>query len=918
MEFAQPDSIEVKPIAGPFGPPPRSPLPIAGRRRRIGVYRWLLTRGAIVELLLTAGMIAVVWCGIWLHLAQQRQEIEAQAARDSGNLAQAAAESIGQTIAGVDDALRFVRAVYGTDPKHFDISAWGSRVNRLRGVALELALIDQNGMLTASSLGPVTAPIDFSDQEFYKAHVGHVPDQLFISRPILGRASGRWSVLFTRELIAADGWFMGVMAASVDPTWLTRLHQTLDIGHGALMLIGTDGVVRALAAGADSDSTKGIGLDLAHSTLLAAAAKADRGTVTWVNPVDGTQQIISFRRLGDYASIVAVGLNSDEVFAPYLLYARQYEIFGVCLTLLILITGCLLLGNTRHLVVSRKVLQDTMDAVSQGIVMVDPQGRVSVINRRASELLRIPMGPVSAQPALSDPASSDIADQEAPVGNADAFAEQHAVSGGPEETDPDETATDGAREQTRVDGTVLEVRTHALGDGGAVRTYIDVTERKNAEAQITHLALHDSLTGLPNRRLFLDRLAEAIGRSDLNGEGCAVLWIDLDRFKYVNDLHGHVFGDRVLLQVVDRLRGLLRDDDVLARFGGDEFCILQCAVDGPALSEELARRLLNALSEPYRVDGQEVLLTACVGIALCPADGSTVDELLTNADTALYRAKEGRGTFRLYEPAMAIRIAERRVLEQGLRSALALQQLVVFYQPIFDSATLEVTGFEALARWAHPTQGDISPADFISVAEESGLIVELGHWVMETACAEAMRWPGSLRVAVNLSPKQFLGPDLSGRVASVLAKTGLPGERLTLEVTEGVLIDNSDHALAAMSGLKDQGVRMALDDFGTGYSSLSYLRRFPFDCLKIDRSFVRTLSDDAGSQAIVQAILALGRSLRLKVVAEGVETHAQLQWLRSMGCAEIQGFLLGRPMPSGATRDFLAEALALARLGNAS
>jgi EAL domain-containing protein (putative c-di-GMP-specific phosphodiesterase class I) len=241
---------------------------------------------------------------------------------------------------------------------------------------------------------------------------------------------------------------------------------------------------------------------------------------------------------------------------------------------------------------------------------------------------------------------------------------------------------------------------------------------------------------------------------------------------------------------------------------------------------------------------------------------------------------------------------------------------VVFYQPIFDSVTLEVTGFEALVRWPHPTRGEISPDEFISVAEESGLIVELGHWVMETACAEAVRWDGSRRIAVNLSPKQFLEPDLTGRVASVLAKTGLPGELLTLEVTEGVLIDNSDRALAAMSYLKDLGVRLALDDFGTGYSSLSYLRRFPFDCLKIDRSFVRTLCDDDGSQAIVQAILALGRSLKLKVIAEGVETDTQLQWLRAARCTEIQGFVLGRPMPSGAIRDFLSEATALVRSGS--
>jgi EAL domain-containing protein (putative c-di-GMP-specific phosphodiesterase class I) len=262
---------------------------------------------------------------------------------------------------------------------------------------------------------------------------------------------------------------------------------------------------------------------------------------------------------------------------------------------------------------------------------------------------------------------------------------------------------------------------------------------------------------------------------------------------------------------------------------------------------------------------------------------------------------------------MDVRIAERRLLEQDLRQALAAEQLVVFYQPIFAGATCEATGFEALVRWPHPTRGDISPEEFISVAEESDLIVRLGHWVMQTACAEAMRWPGSLHLAVNLSPKQFLETDLPGRVASILADTGLSAERLTLEVTEGVLIDNSERALSALTALKDQGVQIALDDFGTGYSSLGYLRRFPFDCIKIDRSFVRTLCEDDGSRAIVQAILALGRNLKLKVVAEGVENQAQLQWLRAARCDEVQGFVLGRPMPAMAVHDFLAEASALAR-----
>ena len=289
----------MNPVAEPSAPPPGAPARTAARPGRFGACRWLLSRVVIVELALIAGMIAVLWCSIWLHLTQERQEFASHATRDSSNLAQAAAESIGQMIGGVDDALRFMRSVYTSDPKHFDIGAWASRVNRTHGAALEFALIDRNGMLAASSLGPVTTPIDFSNEDFFKAQVDDTADRLFISRPILGRASGRWSLVFTRRLTAADGWFMGVIVASVDPAWLTRLHERLDIGRGALMLIGTDGVVRALAIGSTSDSGKGIGLDVATSPLLQAAATADRGTLTWRNPVDAARQIVSFRRLAD-------------------------------------------------------------------------------------------------------------------------------------------------------------------------------------------------------------------------------------------------------------------------------------------------------------------------------------------------------------------------------------------------------------------------------------------------------------------------------------------------------------------------------------------------------------------------------------------------------------------------------------------
>jgi diguanylate cyclase (GGDEF)-like protein len=873
MDFAQQDRVSLSAIAAPVGSRSGTATGAPRPNRRAGGPRWLLAREAMAQIALVAVMIAVVWGSIALHLTQQRQEVAQRADRESANLAHAAAESIGQTIAGVDDALRFMEAVYASDPKHFDIGVWAGRANRTRGVALEFAIFGPDGKLFASSLGPANASTDFSDRDFFKFHVSDPAEQMFISKPILGRTSGRWSILFTRRIAAVDGWFLGVMAASVDPLWLTQLHRKLDIGRGSVLLVGGDGLIRALSLGTEPTTGKGVGQDISQSVLLAAAAKAERGTTEWVSPIDGTRQTVSFARLPSYAAIVAVSLNTDDVFAPYWHYARQYEIFGGGLTWLILLVGGVLLRNTRRLMVSRKVLEDAVDAISQGIVMVDANGQFPVINRRARDLARSPMPP------------------------------PHGLL--PAKHDGTALPADMSYEETRDDGKVIEVRTHPLDDGGAVRTYTDITERKEAEARIMYLAVHDALTGLPNRRLFADALADAIVRAK-SGGSCAVLSVDLDKFSYVNDLYGHRCGDVLLSRVADRLRSTVRATDVVARFGGDEFCVLLPSDTTPADAETLARATIDRLSEPYDIDGFEIVLSACIGVALCPLHGNSADHLLTNADTALQRAKaRARGTVQLYDPAMDLVLAERRLLDQDLRLALAQGQMAVFYQPIFDTKTVELAGFEALVRWRHPTRGFVSPDVFISIAEESGSIVELGQWVLATAFAEATRWPQSVRLSVNLSPKQFSVTDIVGRIETALIESGFAADRLTLELTEGVLIDRSDRALSVLNALKALGIRIALDDFGTGYSSLSYLRRFPFDSMKIDKSFVVATTEDQGARTIVRAIVALAANLDLNVVAEGVETTEHLEFLRAAGCPQVQGFLLGRPAPPDEIGQFM-------------
>ncbi|MBN9563459.1 MAG: EAL domain-containing protein [Alphaproteobacteria bacterium] len=430
----------------------------------------------------------------------------------------------------------------------------------------------------------------------------------------------------------------------------------------------------------------------------------------------------------------------------------------------------------------------------------------------------------------------------------------------------------------------------------AVLAVRDISERLEAQRRIRQLAHYDPLTGLANRLLFQDRLSTALALAQRSGQGVVLLCLDLDRFKAANDLLGHPAGDKLLAEAAARLAGSVREMDTPARLGGDEFAVIQPLNADPDAAAALASRLVMELSRPYEWEGQSVTLGTSIGIAIFPQDGATAEALMQNADLALYRAKQdGGGAFRFFKPEMDWRLQQRRELERDLREAAARGEMEVHYQPLFASETLDLVGYEALLRWTHPKRGAVSPDQFIPVAEECGAIGPLGRWVLDMACAEAASWPRPLRIAVNLSPVQFRQADLAGMVATILHKHRLDPARLELEITEGVLIDDGERALAVLRRLKALGVRIALDDFGTGYSSLSYLRRFPFDKIKIDKSFIHGLGEDHDAEAIVSSIIAMSHSLRLDVTAEGVETEGQLLRLRSEHCSQVQGFLLGRP-----------------------
>ena len=537
----------------------------------------------------------------------------------------------------------------------------------------------------------------------------------------------------------------------------------------------------------------------------------------------------------------------------------------------------------------QKVLLDTaLENMSQGLCMFDAEGCAILFNERYIQMME------SSAVALKGQSLLDLFRQKKASG---------AFAGDPEEIFAQVMADIRAgKPSTKIvqtgAGHVLRVIEQPMQGGGWVATFEDITEWQKAQAQISHMARHDSLTNLPNRTLFREQLEEALWRAKRN-DHIAVLCLDLDHFKGINDSLGHPIGDDLLREVACRLTDCVREGDTVCRLGGDEFAIVQIGSDPQTSPTNLANRLIEVVSAPYNIQGHQITIGVSIGVAVAPNDGSDADQLLKNSDLALYRAKEeGGGIFHFFEIGMDARAQARRLLEIDLRGALLRSEFLVYYQPIQDLKADRVVGFEALVRWNHPLRGMVAPLNFIPLAEETGLIVPLGDWVLRTACSDAAGWSQDVCVAVNLSPAQFKSRNLVPSVVSALEDSGLSACRLELEITESVLLHDSDATLATLHKLRSLGVRISMDDFGTGYSSLSYLRSFPFDKIKIDRSFVSELATRDDSMAIVRAVTGLGKSLGISTTAEGVETSEQLALLRLEGCTEVQGYLFSPPRPA--------------------
>jgi diguanylate cyclase (GGDEF)-like protein len=546
-----------------------------------------------------------------------------------------------------------------------------------------------------------------------------------------------------------------------------------------------------------------------------------------------------------------------------------------------------------------------LDNMGEGLCMFDADKRLVVWNDRYASLYRLP--DELLKPGM--PHSAII---------------RHRVLNGILKGEKDEgaagekiaklaalpTDTPSRRIDELADGRLICVTRQPMAGGGWVATHLDVTEQHRSEARIAYMARHDALTDLPNRMLLRDRLENALAGIRRGGRSLAVLVLDLDRFKEVNDTLGHPVGDALLKVVADRLRCCVREAATVARLGGDEFAIIEDVTDGGVEAAALAERIQRTLSTPFDLGDHQVAIGASIGIAVAPGDGTCSDVILKNADLALYRAKaDGRGTHRFFEPEMDRAMQERRDLERDMRSALINGGFELHYQPIVDVARGEICGCEALLRWHHPARGLVLPADFISLAEETGIIVPLGEWVIRTACREAAKWPSDLRVAVNLSPAQLKSMELVPTVVRALADSGIAPDRLELEVTESVMMQDSKTAFAMLKQLHTLGVRIALDDFGTGYSSLSFLQRFPFDKIKIDRSFVNELLDERDeSRLIARAVLRFAVSLGKTTTAEGVETREQLEILRAERCSEVQGYYVSRPKRAADIAEMVTQA----------
>ena len=792
---------------------------------------------------------------------------------------------------GVNDADGMV-AIAGQDATHRFLK------EHLAGLPFvsSFMLVDTRGHVVASSLDAPPAGVNLSDRDYFRALRDDPNLESFISQPIVSRITGGRVVLLSRRLSDPNGAFMGLMVGTANQRAFEDYYAaTVAGGDTRVALIRTDGVIIA-----------------AHEPARAEPAAPMRFNLGLRDHDNATaDDLTAQRRVANFPVTVTVAQAKTSVLGEWRRAAWLISGFSACSALLIAAFSVVSLRRQQAQAAFLAKLEEseavarlqsqqfaaTLANLPQGLCMFDEDGRIVVANAQYARLYDLLPEDVTPGTALETVVERRIAWGCYPGGDADAYrksALRHA------------TEDDGAGESALhhlPNGKVIAVTRYPMPDGGWVAQHTDVTDEHRSMERIHFLAHHDSLTQLVNRSQLIERMSNQLAEMQRGlGPAVCIHLLDLDMFKAVNDTLGHGAGDKLLQQVGERLRAATRDIDVVARLGGDEFAVMQC-VDAAHWREDalsLAERLLGRIAEPYLIDGHNVVVGTSIGAACAPEDGLAVDELMSKADLALYKAKaSGRNALRFYDETLESEARQRHNLQLDLHQAIAAEQFELLYQPIVAAQSGAIVGAEALVRWRHPRDGLISPDKFIPVAEETGVIVALGEWILLQACRDALTWPPEMRVAVNISPVQFQKGDLKKTVERVLAETGLPVSRLELEITEGVFLRNSQESLSIIQSLKKLGVSFALDDFGTGYSSLAYVRAFPLDKIKIDKSFVSEALQRPDCAAIIAAIVHLARRLDIETVAEGVETEEQRAFVRAAGCTYFQGYLFGRPVETG-------------------
>ncbi len=750
-------------------------------------------------------------------------------------------------------------------------------------------VFDANGrFLNSSERWPVPS-LDLSDRKFFRSLKSQANGAPVLIQLVDSRVAKGSAIVIARRITSANGDFLGMVTRNISPERFEMFFSTILLPDSALALLHRDGSLLARYPHFDGAVAK----QLFASPLIMQASTDGYATMQLESLVDGQDHLASARSLEHYPIYVVATKLSSAVLASW---SRDTRTFAVGATLAAIVVGIMLLIIVRHLREQHRRLDIAVNNMAQGLLLYDGSERLVLCNQQYLNLFGL--SPDVVRPGCT---LRDTIQHRKDTGSLAGDVDEHC-----------QKVRDGCKSgvitvSQTPDGRWMQIVNKPVEGGGWVSTIEDVTKQHLNEERTVRLATYDTLTDLPNRALLRSHLSSELEKC-VPDSRVAVLFLDMDEFKAVNDTLGHKVGDELLRSVASSLQSSAKQNEFVARLGGDEFAVVISGVTSDSQVEASVRRIYEAVRRSHECDAHQLAIDTSIGIAFAPAHGLTCDEILQNADLAMYAAKSsGKRTHRYFDPQLERNAKDRRQLETDLRYALKSGAIEVNYQPIVDLQTNEIVGCEALARWTHAERGYVSPADFIPVAEQSGLIEELGEYVLNAACKEAATWPTCIKLAVNVSPVQFKSGVFALKVVAALAQSGLSPNRLELEITEAVLIGDDEAALKILHQLKSIGVRVALDDFGTGYSSLSYLRRFPFDKIKIDRSFVSDLLEDDSSSAIVRAVVAMAAEHKMVTTAEGVETEQQRDMLRHLNCAEMQGFLFSRARSGAEVKEMMLK-----------